>query len=93
MDKLYKDKEYVESFQFITQGMADIFINDNSQIYQNNPEAMLYRVIKQVHEIKDMVFEMSNEKSYLYEPIRFEESMRDLPKTNIFFKKPENVKF
>lgn len=54
---------------------------------------MLYRVIKQVHEIKDMVFEMSNEKSYLYEPIRFEESMRDLPKTNIFFKKPENVKF
>lgn len=30
MDKLYKDKEYVESFQFITQGMADIFINDNS---------------------------------------------------------------
>ena len=28
--KLYKDKEYIESFQFITQGMADIFINDDN---------------------------------------------------------------
>lgn len=47
----------MESFEFITHGMADIFITDKN----NDPEAVLYKIIKQLHEIKDTVFDMNNE--------------------------------
>lgn len=55
----------MESFEFITQGMADIFMNDR-EIYDSNPETALYRVIKEIKEIKDTIFEMTSEDSYLF---------------------------
>jgi hypothetical protein len=35
----------MESFEFITQGMADIFIHDK-MYYEKNPEAMLFKIVK-----------------------------------------------
>ena len=46
----------MESFEFITQGVADIFVNDNQYI-KNNPEFMLYKLIKHLDDIKRTVFE------------------------------------
>lgn len=37
--------------------MADIFISEKKK---NDPEAMLYKIIKQIYEIKETVFDMSN---------------------------------
>jgi hypothetical protein len=74
----------MESFEFITQGMADIFINDR-EIYDTNPEAVLYRVLKEIRDIKETIFEKSSEDSYFYEPVRMEEAPRDLPGFKTFF--------
>ncbi len=35
----------MESFEFITHGMADIFISEKS----NDPETVLYKLIKQIY--------------------------------------------
>ena len=45
MSNLYKDKDYSESFDFITQGVADIFISERN----SDPEAVLFKIIKQIH--------------------------------------------
>lgn len=49
----------MQSFEFITQGMADIFINDRD-VNDSNPEAILYRVLKEVRDIKQTIFDMSS---------------------------------
>lgn len=69
--------------------MADIFISDR-EIYDTNPEAVLYRVLKEVKDIKETIFDMSSEASCLYEPVRVEEVPRELPNFNTFFRKPES---
>ncbi len=80
----------MEAFQFITQGMADIFINDQ-EIYQTNPEVVLYRVLRELREIKEAVFDINSEAACLYEPVRVEESPRDLPILKTCFNKTQNV--
>ena len=69
--------------------MADIFISDR-EIYDTNPEAVLYRVLKEVKDIKETIFDMSSEASCLYEPVRVEEVPKELPNFNTFFRKPES---
>jgi hypothetical protein len=85
IEKLYKDKDYMESFEFITQGMADIFINDR-EIYDTNPETVLYKILKEIKDIKDTIFDFTSEDSYLYEPVRVEEAPKELPNFKTFFK-------
>lgn len=68
----------MESFEFITQGMADIFIHDK-QYYEKNPEAMLFKIIKEIREINDTVLAMTNEESNYFQPIRMEETPKELP--------------
>jgi hypothetical protein len=51
--------------------MADIFIHDK-QYYEANPEAMLFKVIKEIREINDTVFQMTNEESVFFEPVKIE---------------------
>lgn len=46
MEKLYKDKDFMESFEFITQGMANIFITDKITDSDSDPAAVLYKTLK-----------------------------------------------
>ena len=82
---MYKDKDYMESFEFITQGMADIFISDRES-NDTNPETVLYKILKEVRDIKDTIFDFKNEEAYHYEPVRIEEAPRELPNFKTFFK-------
>lgn len=75
----------MESFEFITQGMADIFINDR-EIHDTNPETVLYKVLKEIRDIKDTIFDHTTEDSYLYDPVRLEETPKDLPHFKAFTK-------
>jgi len=69
--------------------MADIFISEKN----NDPEATLYKIIKQLHEIKDTVFDMNNEESYFYEPVKMESQPFELPNFQApIFKKQKNNK-
>ena len=90
VEKLYKDKDYMEAFQFITQGMADIFINDQ-EIYETNPEVVLYRVLRELKEIKEAVFDINSDAACFYEPVRVEEAPKDLPLLKTLFNKTENI--
>ena len=42
-EKLYKDKEVIEAFEFITEGVANMFIADNE-----NDSLTLYKVLKEI---------------------------------------------
>jgi len=69
--------------------MADIFINDQ-EIYETNPEVVLYRVLRELKEIKEAVFDINSDAACLYEPVRVEEAPKDLPLLKTFFNKSEN---
>lgn len=75
----------MESFEFITQGMADIFINDR-EIHDTNPETVLYKVLKEIRNIKDTIFDCTSEESFLYSPVRLEETPKELPHFKTFTK-------
>lgn len=45
--------------------MADIFINDQ-EIYETNPEVVLYRVLKELKEIKEAVFDINSDAACFY---------------------------
>ena len=65
--------------------MADIFMSDR-EINDTNPEAVLYKILKEVRDIKDTIFDFKTEDSFLYEAVRAEEAPRDLPNFKTFFK-------
>lgn len=46
-EKLYKDKEFLEAFQFITQGVANIFMSDKST-KENQHSWILWKVLKEL---------------------------------------------
>lgn len=72
IETLYKDKDFVESFEFITQGMANIFISDKLTDFENDPSCVLYKVLKELHAINDTVFEMTNHDSFFFQPTHHE---------------------
>lgn len=44
-ERLYKDKEFLEAFEFITQGVASIFISDRYTKKENDHSFALWKVL------------------------------------------------
>lgn len=74
------DKDYMESFEFITQGMANIFINDRLSQSENDASSVLLKVLRELHYINDTVLAMTNKESYCFRPVMEEEAPKRLPK-------------
>lgn len=48
----------MEMFEFITTGMASMFMHDQ-KFYRNNPDHMLYKVVTELYSIKNTLFDMN----------------------------------
>ena len=48
-EKLYCDKDFTEAFEFITEGVANMFISDRINDLQSDDSLILYKVLKEIN--------------------------------------------
>ena len=53
-EHLYNDKDFLESFEFITRGIASIFVQDQ-EFFNAHPDAMLYQIIQQLRALQQQM--------------------------------------
>lgn len=57
-EKMYSDKEFMEAFEFIAEGVANVFISGN---FKQNDSMLLFKVLSKIKKIYSAFGDMENE--------------------------------